>query len=535
MTRLFIQRASPVAESSSPGESFFEEGEQLEISDIPLEVRQKDIQNNGLLLTDEEVSFAIKLIKDNFKNSFGNLDGVAVKIKKKDFFYVDENRKYILIKRNDVKSFKTKKNSRYKLIPIKNFLHLSVSCDGLIHEGEKEPTFYAIYYGNKGHPKYSKISSRISRFIFKKEKKKTIYGRGGEATVKVIQVLNGKNKGKFKAFRVSYKIGKLEKDNFIKQELSKIALTELEKDYLEDLFVHTRSQPIKLSQSKGHFGIKLPRAICSLGRLLDGEYKGIKIKFNDLINISIRTIDGIDFMHQNGYIHRDIKPSNILIFKSSTSPMKLISRISDFGFTEKIETGLDPWCGTPLYMDAWTMKYISDLEYVKEIMESNLDKMKEGKNSNKDVILLYEKEIKIVKEKIKSAYKAIDVYALGVFMWELFGLVMIHDENGEPITRKFFHDKKNKYGVTEDDVRDFQSNKIDASDIEEIRKLDEIKILIRDMMSVQRSKPILKTEYGVVRISDIAAQCPPFKDRLSIEEVKKRFQAIISPRIIHTI
>jgi serine/threonine protein kinase len=503
------------------------------VSDIPLEIRRKDIQENGLLLTDNEVNFAIKLINDNFKNNKGNLEEIAVKIKKKDFFYIDENGKYILIKRDDVKSFKRPRNAKSGLLPIKDRLHLSVSCDGLIHEGEKDPTFYAIYYGNKGHPKYSKLSSKISRFIFNKEKKKTVYGRGSEATVKVIQSLNGKNKGKFNAFRVSYNIGKLEKDNFIKQELSNI--NELEKDYIEDLFVHTCSQPVKLSHSRGHFGIKLPRAICSLGELLDREYPDIKITFNDLIDISSRTIDGIHFMHHHGYIHRDIKPSNVLIFKSNTLPKKLISRISDFGFTDKIDTGLDPWCGTPLYMDAWTMKYISDLEYAKEMMESNLNKMREKNNLYADNISLYEKEIEIVKEKIKSAYQAIDVYALGVFMWELFGFGMIHDENGESITSKSFHNKGYDYGVTEDDVRDFEDHKIDTSNKEEIRKLDEIKILIRDMMSVQIPKKILKTEYGVVRITDIAEQSPPFKGRLSMEKVKERFQEIISSRITHTI
>lgn len=65
----------------------------------------------------------------------------------------------------------------------------------------------------------------------------------------------------------------------------------------------------------------------------------IKYYFKQLIN-------GIIFLHSNGYVHRDIKPENIML----TDNYRTI-KIGDFGFCEKNKiTENDFYCGTLIYM-----------------------------------------------------------------------------------------------------------------------------------------------------------------------------------------
>ena len=73
-------------------------------------------------------------------------------------------------------------------------------------------------------------------------------------------------------------------------------------------------------------------------------------KFDKLNHLKIvksilwNVVQGIEEIHQLGYIHRDIKPDNILITHSRQV------KICDFQLVGKIGILDDSFCGTPEYM-----------------------------------------------------------------------------------------------------------------------------------------------------------------------------------------
>ena len=56
-------------------------------------------------------------------------------------------------------------------------------------------------------------------------------------------------------------------------------------------------------------------------------------------------VNGVKYMHNNGFVHRDLKLGNILIGEGYEI------KISDFGYTEKIDAGfVERRAGTKGYM-----------------------------------------------------------------------------------------------------------------------------------------------------------------------------------------
>ncbi|KAJ9441091.1 Calcium/calmodulin-dependent protein kinase type II [Diplonema papillatum] len=79
-------------------------------------------------------------------------------------------------------------------------------------------------------------------------------------------------------------------------------------------------------------------------------------KYSELIaaEILFNFLDGLNYMHEKGYVHRDIKPENILLLQKPTGPTDICSelKIADFGFAAFVGDGepLTTCCGTPRYI-----------------------------------------------------------------------------------------------------------------------------------------------------------------------------------------
>jgi serine/threonine-protein kinase len=84
----------------------------------------------------------------------------------------------------------------------------------------------------------------------------------------------------------------------------------------------------------------------NLRRFIDDR----SMSFQQMVGISIRLAEGIDFLHQQGIIHRDIKPENFL-FSRDMSKVKIV----DFGLS-KTSGG---WASRFLKEKGGTAKYMS--------------------------------------------------------------------------------------------------------------------------------------------------------------------------------
>lgn len=69
-----------------------------------------------------------------------------------------------------------------------------------------------------------------------------------------------------------------------------------------------------------------------------------QIEEKEAKEIMLKVIDGVEDMHQIGFIHRDIKPENILMFNDGEI------KITDFGFVEEMKKCSIEENGTPGYM-----------------------------------------------------------------------------------------------------------------------------------------------------------------------------------------
>ncbi|KAF1812038.1 kinase-like protein [Eremomyces bilateralis CBS 781.70] len=58
---------------------------------------------------------------------------------------------------------------------------------------------------------------------------------------------------------------------------------------------------------------------------------------HEACEISFQLLEGLEFMHNNGFAHRDLKPANILI--KSEPPNQWWVKISDFGISKRIADG----------------------------------------------------------------------------------------------------------------------------------------------------------------------------------------------------
>eukprot|EP00755_Sulcionema_specki_P032127 Sspe_Gene.19599::Locus_7152_Transcript_1_1_Confidence_1.000_Length_1875::g.19599::m.19599/K04515/CAMK2; calcium/calmodulin-dependent protein kinase (CaM kinase) II len=70
--------------------------------------------------------------------------------------------------------------------------------------------------------------------------------------------------------------------------------------------------------------------------------------------IMFNFLDGLRYMHDQGYAHRDIKPENILLLRKPQHPNDICKdlKIADFGFSAYVGDGepLNTCCGTPRYI-----------------------------------------------------------------------------------------------------------------------------------------------------------------------------------------
>lgn len=64
-----------------------------------------------------------------------------------------------------------------------------------------------------------------------------------------------------------------------------------------------------------------------------------------MLRITAEILEGLCFMHTQGYMHRDLKPDNIFLKKGG------VVKIGDYGMSKKAETGLKNTnnVGTPMY------------------------------------------------------------------------------------------------------------------------------------------------------------------------------------------
>ena len=68
------------------------------------------------------------------------------------------------------------------------------------------------------------------------------------------------------------------------------------------------------------------------GELYDRILSLKKFTENDVANLCVQILRGLNYMHMQNIAHRDIKPENILMASKNTDNLDL--KITDFGFAK---------------------------------------------------------------------------------------------------------------------------------------------------------------------------------------------------------
>lgn len=107
-------------------------------------------------------------------------------------------------------------------------------------------------------------------------------------------------------------------------------------------FMQTESSEKKAEPEEFHFNIYLLTEYIGDGygsnsnlkhHIVNYLYKlGIKERKKEIYQIFKQVLEGIRYLHQEGYVHRDIKPENIFIHRKD----EICAKIGDFGFAKQI-------------------------------------------------------------------------------------------------------------------------------------------------------------------------------------------------------
>lgn len=143
-----------------------------------------------------------------------------------------------------------------------------------------------------------------------------------------------------------------EKDNRITREIKAMSIVD-------------NDNVVKLMDS-GSFSENRNEYYYIVMEYIEGEDLSKYIKHNvlnidEILEIFIQILDGLDAIHSKGIVHRDLKPQNILITKDKT--IKLL----DFGLSKLIDytslTSTGDNLGSPLYMSPEQIKDSKNIDY----------------------------------------------------------------------------------------------------------------------------------------------------------------------------
>jgi len=72
---------------------------------------------------------------------------------------------------------------------------------------------------------------------------------------------------------------------------------------------------------------------CNSGRLSDYFKNNPKLSKEAKIDLFVQVLQGLDYLHNNGFIHRDLDGSNVLLHKNESNRLEV--KITDFGISKK--------------------------------------------------------------------------------------------------------------------------------------------------------------------------------------------------------
>ena len=139
-----------------------------------------------------------------------------------------------------------------------------------------------------------------------------------------------------------------------KQKLSKNALKSL-KEEINTMRNLAHPRLIQLREVYDHGStIYLVLERVEGGELFDEIVRLQKYTERTAAEVLFNFLDGLKYMHDQGYVHRDIKPENILLLRKHKMPEDVCAdlKIADFGFAAHVgeEEPLTTCCGTPRYI-----------------------------------------------------------------------------------------------------------------------------------------------------------------------------------------
>lgn len=228
--------------------------------------------------------------------------------------------------------------------------------------------------------------------------------------------------------------------------------------------IHTVVSTIPHDNTKRSIGI-------GIYELMDGDLDHEKVADEEIPFLLVDLLDGLDFIHTNGFAHRDIKPSNLLLKHSKSEGEGVIFKLGDLGLTcsEKfISPSIDEeekceYWGTKLYvspealqhwgqdatleeaqqMDIWMLgvslfqiiflryPFIANETYLRNLTQQQVDTVLNEKTpyprqensllSSYEIISILSRMLKVDPTKRASAHELLDyIHALASVKAELF-------------------------------------------------------------------------------------------------------------------